>query len=94
MNWHQVKSNWLLVESAVKRKWGKFDEADLAMIDGQRESFAKVLAQHYGFTNTEAEKKLDDFIDDIDSPVQGGIGPYWFAKFQKWWIGPNPSHRL
>jgi uncharacterized protein YjbJ (UPF0337 family) len=93
MNWHQVKSNWLTVESAVKLKWGKFDEADLAMIDGKRESFAKVLAQHYGYTRKEAEKKLDDFIDDIESPDKGGIGSYWYAKIQTWWFGLDRSQR-
>lgn len=75
MNWNQIKDNWKQVTDEIMVTWGKLSEDDLATIAGDREQFASLLRQRYGYQVVQAEKKVDDFArrlspkDEAHSPV-------------------------
>ena len=94
MKWNQVKRQWPSVQAEVKRTWGRFDEADLAMIHGDRDSFTRVLAQRYGYEHAEAQQKLDAFVNRLDPESEGHSGRTWFSRqLQKCWGHIHVSHR-
>ena len=65
MNWDQIKGNWKAVSDKIKITWGKLSEDDLTAIAGQRDEFAGLLQQRYGYTRIDAENKVDQFAQDI-----------------------------
>lgn len=70
MKWNEVNRDWLLVSQAVKLKWGKFTDEDLAMISGQRESFVRLFEQRYGDGQAVAERKVDAFVLGLKLPSE------------------------
>ncbi|TWU46960.1 CsbD family protein [Rubripirellula reticaptiva] len=80
MNWKQVKQQWPTVQAVVKRTWGRIDEADLAMIHGERDSFVRVLSQRYSYPDALAQQKVDAFVDglQVESKKRNRLG--WLAR--------------
>jgi hypothetical protein len=75
-----------MVEIAVKRTWGRIDEADLSMIHGDRDSFTRILAQKYGYAETVAQQKVDSFIAGLQPIRRKRINLTWFRRLlQKCW---------
>jgi uncharacterized protein YjbJ (UPF0337 family) len=66
MNWDQIKGNWKAVSDKIKVTWGKLSEDDLATIAGQRDEFAGLLQQRYGYARIDAEKKVDQFAQEMN----------------------------
>ncbi|EMI47104.1 CsbD-like protein [Rhodopirellula sp. SWK7] len=86
MNWRQVKQQWPLVQAEVKRTWGRIDEADLVMIGGERDPFARILAQRYSYKAEDAERKLDAFVAQLDIKSKQQPRLAWiFRQLQKGW---------
>lgn len=79
MKWNEVKRQWPAVQAEVRRTWGRIDEKDLAMIAGNRESFARILAQRYSYEAADAEAKLDAFVDRIDPKRDREVSVRWIA---------------
>ncbi len=67
MNWDQIKGHWKQVSDKIKVTWGKLSEDDLATIDGDREQFAGLLQKRYGYETVQAKKKVDDFVQGLNS---------------------------
>lgn len=94
MNWNQVKQQWPMVEIAVKRTWGRIDEADLSMIHGERDLFTRILAQRYGYVEAVAQQKVDDFVAGLQPTHRKQISLTWFRwLLQKCWGQVHVSGR-
>ena len=65
MNWDQIKVNWKAVSDNIKLTWGKLSEDDLTAIAGQRDQFAVLLQERYGYTKAVAENKVDQFAQGL-----------------------------
>lgn len=65
MNWDQIKRNWEAVSDKIKLTWGKLSEDDLMSIAGQRDQFANLLQQRYGYDRTVAVKAVDKFAERL-----------------------------
>ena len=64
MNWDQVEGNWKQMKGAVKQKWGKLTEDDLTAAKGRAEILVGQLQQRYGMTKEEAQRQMDDFLQN------------------------------
>ncbi len=67
MNWDQIKRNWQEVSDKIKLTWGKLSEDDLIAIAGRRDQLAFVVQQKYGYEQVEAENKVDQFAQRLNS---------------------------
>ncbi len=65
MNKDIIEGKWTEVKGAVKQKWGKLTDDDLAEINGNREKLAGKIQQNYGLARDEVEKQLKDWEKDI-----------------------------
>src|SRR5205085_1320584 len=65
MNWDRVEGNWKQLKGAVKEKWGKLTEDDLAASAGHRDVLADRIEDRYGFRREKAEQSLDRFIESL-----------------------------
>jgi uncharacterized protein YjbJ (UPF0337 family) len=63
MNWERIEGNWKQMTGAVKQKWGKLTDDDLAVINGKRDVMVGRLQERYGITKDEAESQLNDFVE-------------------------------
>ena len=66
MNWDQIKSNWQGVSDKIKRTWGKLSEDDLVAIAGQRDEFARLLQERYGYDRLVAVNAVDQFAERLE----------------------------
>jgi uncharacterized protein YjbJ (UPF0337 family) len=63
MNWNQEQVQWhRLAEYAVKSRWAKLTDDDLANVAGKKEQFAGKLQEHYGIVNQDAERQIDELL--------------------------------
>lgn len=53
--WKQLRGN-------VKQTWGKLTDDDIAMIDGQRDKLVGKLQERYGYTKSQADDQVDEFL--------------------------------
>ena len=66
MNWDQIKNNWTEVSDKIKLTWGKLSEDDITTIAGQRDQFARLLQERYGYEQENAENSVDQFAKRLD----------------------------
>ena len=55
------------LRGAVREKWGDLTDDDLDLIAGKREKLAGVLQERYGYSQLEADREIDDFLDNWDT---------------------------
>ncbi|HEY0901999.1 MAG TPA: CsbD family protein [Micavibrio sp.] len=65
MNTDIIEGKWTEIKGAVKQKWGKLTDDDLAEINGSREMLAGKIQKNYGLARDEVEKQLKAWEDDI-----------------------------
>lgn len=65
MNKDIIEGKWAEVKGAVKQKWGKLTDDDIAEINGSREKLAGKIQKNYGLARDEVEEQLKDWEDNI-----------------------------
>jgi uncharacterized protein YjbJ (UPF0337 family) len=68
MNWDQVKGNWKQFKGKAKEKWGKLTDDDLTIIAGKRDQLAGKIQERYGYDKEHAERELDEFARNLNTP--------------------------
>jgi uncharacterized protein YjbJ (UPF0337 family) len=56
--WHQVKGK-------VKEFWGELTGDEIDWIGGRREQLVGKLQEVYGMTREEAERQVEDFVNQL-----------------------------
>ena len=64
MNEDIIKGKWEKLKGKDKEKWGELTNDDLEIIEGKRDQLAGKLQERYGRTKDEAEKEIDDWLND------------------------------
>jgi uncharacterized protein YjbJ (UPF0337 family) len=64
MNWDIIEGKWKQAAGAVKTKWGKLTDDDLAAIAGKRDQLIGRIQEKYGMAKDQVEKQLADFERD------------------------------
>ena len=65
MNTDIIEGKWTELKGAVKQKWGKLTDYDMAEINGNRDILAGKIQKNYGLARDEVEKQLKAWEDDI-----------------------------
>jgi uncharacterized protein YjbJ (UPF0337 family) len=69
MNWERVEGNWKQMKGAIKEKWGNLTDDDLTVANGKREALLGRLQERYGIAKDEAERQLNDWMENYREPV-------------------------
>ena len=65
--WDQVSGSWKQFKGKIREKWGRLSDDELDVIAGKREQLAGKLQRHYGYVKDDAERHIDDFLNDCDT---------------------------
>jgi len=63
MNRNILEGNWKQIRGSIREKWGELTDDELDQIAGKRDKLAGVLQERYGYTQMEAERQIDDFLE-------------------------------
>ena len=66
MNKNILEGKWMQLRGAVREKWGQLTDDELDQIAGKRDKLAGVLQERDGYAETEAEKQIDDFLENLE----------------------------
>lgn len=64
MSWDRIEGNWKVLKGAVKARWAKLTDDDLAIVEGRREQLAGHLQKRYGIAPDEADKEIEDWLNE------------------------------
>ena len=64
MNRNILEGKWKQLRGIVREKWGELTDDELDEIAGNSERLAGVLQEKYGYTQMEAERQIDEFLED------------------------------
>jgi uncharacterized protein YjbJ (UPF0337 family) len=71
MNQNILEGKWMQLRGSIREKWGDLTDDEVDQIAGKRDRLAGVLQERYGYTELEAEREIDDFLDtwERDHPM-------------------------
>jgi uncharacterized protein YjbJ (UPF0337 family) len=72
MNQNILEGKWKQLRGSIREKWGDLTDDELDQIAGKRDRLAGFLQERYGYTQVEAERQIDDFLEDWDDT---NVGP-------------------
>ena len=62
MNWDIIQGKWDQIKGSVKETWGDLTDDEITQIAGNRDQMAGKLQERYGWTKTEVDEKMNDFV--------------------------------
>ena len=63
MNPDVLKGRWNQMKGEIRSKWGKLTDDDMMQIQGDAQKLIGKLQERYGLKREQAEKDLNDFMD-------------------------------
>ena len=72
MRWNLIERRWMQLRPKAKRRWLELTEAQLEVINGNRDLLAESLQESYGLARDAADQEIDDWCmtfaeDESDS---------------------------
>lgn len=64
MNRNILQGKWKQLRGEIRQRWGEITDDDLDQVAGQSDKLAGVLQERYGYTQMEAERQIDEFLDE------------------------------
>jgi len=68
MNQNVLEGKWKQLRGNIREKWGELTNDDLDQIAGKRDKLAGILQERYGYTQMEAERQIDEFLETWEVP--------------------------
>jgi uncharacterized protein YjbJ (UPF0337 family) len=66
MNKDIFGGKWKQLRGSIKQKWGELTDDELDQIEGRRDKLAGKLQEKYGYTKQEAEREIDNFLNESE----------------------------
>jgi len=66
MNKNILEGKWKQLRGAIREKWGELTNDDLDQIAGNGEVLAGLLQEKYGYTQMEAERQIEEFLESSE----------------------------
>lgn len=63
MNKENFKGLWNEMKGKMKKNWGKLTDNDITEIDGRYDELSGRLQKYYGYTEAEAKRTIEEFLD-------------------------------
>lgn len=64
MNSNVFEGQWEEIKGKMKKTWGKLTDNDYDVIEGNQQEIYGKLQKHYGYTEMEAKKAVNDFLSN------------------------------
>jgi uncharacterized protein YjbJ (UPF0337 family) len=64
MNRNILQGKWKQLRGEVRERWGELTNDDLDQVAGQSDKLAGILQERYGYTQMEAERQIDEFLNE------------------------------
>lgn len=64
MNRNILQGKWKQLRGEIRQRWGELTDDDLDQVAGQGEKLAGALQERYGYTQMEAERQINEFLDE------------------------------
>ena len=68
MNQNILEGKWKQLRGNLREKWGELTDDELDQIAGKRDKLAGILQERYGYTQMEADRQIDEFLETWDVP--------------------------
>ena len=69
MNKNILEGKWKQLRGEIREKWGEITDDELDQIAGKRDKLAGLLQEKYGYTQMEAERRIDEFLESWEVPT-------------------------
>ncbi len=63
MNADIIKGNWKEVKGKIRQQWGKLTDDQVETLQGSYQELEGLLQKTYGYQKDQADKAINDFID-------------------------------
>jgi uncharacterized protein YjbJ (UPF0337 family) len=63
MNTNILEGKWKQLRGGIRERWGELTDDELDQIAGRSDKLAGVLQEKYGYTQEEAERQIEDFLE-------------------------------
>lgn len=57
-----LEGKWKEMKGKVRNQWGKLTDDDVARMQGKTEELAGILQQKYGYSKSQADKEITDWM--------------------------------
>jgi len=64
MNQNILEGKWKQLRGSIREKWGDLTDDEVDQIAGKRDKLSGFLQERYGYTQLEAERQIDDFLEN------------------------------
>ena len=64
MNRNILEGKWKQLRGIIREKWGELTDDELDQIAGNSERLVGLLQEKYGYTQMEAERQIDELLED------------------------------
>jgi uncharacterized protein YjbJ (UPF0337 family) len=65
MNWDHIEGDWKRFSGAIKEKWDKLTEEEIAELKGKREQLEAKIQQVYGHARDQVKKDVDEWVREL-----------------------------
>lgn len=66
MNKDIIKGHWKEIKGSVKQQWGKLTDDQISQMNGTYEELEGALQKNYGYQKEEAQREIEEFLEDQD----------------------------
>ncbi len=66
MNKNILEGKWKQLKGEVRKQWGSLTDDELDQIAGNYEKLVGKLQEKYGYTQMEAERRVNEFTENWD----------------------------
>jgi len=64
MNKNIFEGKWKQLQGEIRERWGDLTDDELDQIAGKRDKLVGKLQEKYGYTQMEAERQIDEFLEE------------------------------
>lgn len=93
LNQEQFRTLWPEIKMGLRNLWGRLDEKELELTQGDLSSIANLVQDKYGEEKYSIRMKLDQLLDSFDNDTDKGTDPdassYGRSPVNEDW---NPIH--
>jgi len=76
MNQNILQGKWKQVRGEIQSRWGRLTNDDLDRIHGSVDKLAGILQERYGYSISEIQRQIADFMGQIEGKVQEKLDPH------------------
>ncbi len=68
MTWEEIAGNWKEFKGRIKQNWGKLNNDELEVVDGEWDQLVGTIQAHYALTKVQAEREVEEFCSKCSAP--------------------------